>query len=193
MGIEEMKNIKTQLISCVQNQTSNLQQADAKELGEAVDMIKDLSEAIYYCTITDAMEKSEKDTEKNGSVTNLYYTTPNYYKKYPDEMYRQPIEDQRFMYYTPMPSNGTSMTTNMGQNNSNNNGMRDPREGRAAIRRKMYMEGKEQHKDVNTQLNELQAYLKELSTDITEMIRDASPEEKAALHQKMTVLANKIV
>lgn len=31
------------------------------------------------------------------------------------------------------------------------------------------------------------------STDITEMIRDASPEEKATLHQKMTTLANKIV
>ena len=29
-------------------------------MGEAIDMIKDLSEAIYYCTITEAMEKSDK-------------------------------------------------------------------------------------------------------------------------------------
>lgn len=43
-----------------------------------------------------------------------------------------------------------------------------------------------------SQMKELEAYLQELSTDITEMIRDASPEEKATLHQKMTMLANKI-
>ena len=28
--------------------------------------------------------------------------------------------------------------------------------------------------------------------DITEMIKDASPEERATLHQKMTTLASKI-
>jgi hypothetical protein len=34
---------------------SNLQQVDAKELGEVIDMVKDIEEAIYYCTITEAM------------------------------------------------------------------------------------------------------------------------------------------
>jgi len=48
------------------------------------------------------------------------------------------------------------------------------------------------HKDPKSQMKELEAYLQELSTDITEMIRDASPEERATLHQKMTMLANKI-
>ena len=48
------------------------------------------------------------------------------------------------------------------------------------------------HKDTNSQLKELEAYLQELSTDIAEMIKDASPEERATLHQKMTTLANKI-
>ena len=31
------------------------------------------------------------------------------------------------------------------------------------------------HKDSNSQLRELEAYLQELSSDITEMIKDASP------------------
>lgn len=70
--------------------------------------------------------------------------------------------------------------------------MRDPREGRSPMRRRMYMEGKEAHNDPNSQLRELEAYLQELSTDITEMIKDASPEERATLHQKMTTLANKM-
>ena len=35
----------------------NLNTVDTRELGEAVDMIKDLAEAIYYCTVTKAMEE----------------------------------------------------------------------------------------------------------------------------------------
>jgi hypothetical protein len=41
-------------------------------------------------------------------------------------------------------------------------------------------------------MKELEKYMQELSTDITEMIAKASPEEKAILRQKMTNLANKI-
>jgi hypothetical protein len=41
---------------------THLDSVDAKELGEAIDMIKDLSEAIYYCTITEAMEAKGKES-----------------------------------------------------------------------------------------------------------------------------------
>jgi type IV secretory pathway VirB4 component len=47
--------MKTTLMSCVQSQMANLKDVDAKELGEAIDMLKDLEEAMYYCTITEAM------------------------------------------------------------------------------------------------------------------------------------------
>ena len=54
--MEDLKTMKKALISCVQTQINgNLKEVDAEELGEAVDMIKDLEEAIYYCTITKAM------------------------------------------------------------------------------------------------------------------------------------------
>jgi len=43
MGTEELKSMKTQLMSCVQGQIGNLKNVDTKELGEAIDMIKDLS------------------------------------------------------------------------------------------------------------------------------------------------------
>lgn len=55
--IEEMKAIKSQLIGCVQGQMGDLKTVDTHELGEVIDMIKDLSEAIYYCTTTKAMEE----------------------------------------------------------------------------------------------------------------------------------------
>lgn len=197
-GIEELKTMKTQLMSCAQGQMGQLDKVDTKEMGEVIDMIKDLSEAIYYCTITEAMEKPDK--EKEQTVNNItYYTTP--YKMYPDQPYREMERTNGYMYY---PGGNSGNGSHMGGNSGNSGNtsyytepmmpmMRDPREGRAALRRRMYMEGKEQKRDPNSQMKELEAYLQELSTDITEMIKDASPEQRATLHQKMTMLANKIV
>lgn len=208
IGIEEMKTMKTQLMGCVQGQLGNLQHVDAKQLGQAVDMIKDLSEAIYYCTITESMEKAEKSEDKQVNNIN-YYTSPTEYNKMPPDYYRDWERTNGYMYYPNMNGymyynggngNGgnTAGTGNSGSTSMNyytqtpRNMMRDPREGKAAIRRRMYMEGKEMHKDTNSQLRELEAYLQQLSSDISEMIKDASPEERATLHQKMTTLASKI-
>ena len=50
--MERLKNIKHSLISCVESQMGNLQSVNSKELGEAIDMIKDIEEAIYYATLS---------------------------------------------------------------------------------------------------------------------------------------------
>ena len=183
-------------------------------------MIKDLSEAIYYCTITDAMEKADEAKDKEVPVNNItYYTTPAatmpaiapvYDKTYPD-YYRDMERNNGYMYYPSGSAGGNSGGRSGGNTGGNSSGTRsgstsyyteypempyidrDPREGKAAMRRRMYMEGKEMHNDKNSQLRELEAYMKELSDDITEMIKDSSPEEKATLHQNMTMLANKII
>lgn len=184
MGTEALKMMKDQLMSCVQSQLGDISKADAHELGEAVDMIKDLSEAIYYCTITDSMEKAEE--KEKASVNNInYYTTP----MYPE--YRNMERNNGYMYYSGGSSN-MGGNSNSGTTSYYTEMMRDPREGRSPMRRRMYMEGKEKHKDTSSQLHELEAYLQELSSDITEMIKDASPEERTTLRQKMTTLANKI-
>ena len=160
-------------------------------------------------------EKSEKENQMRGGETNINYygNTPYYYT--PRMMYPEMRDIERsngYMYYPGGSSSGGSssnsggnMNMSSGGNNASGGGtrgyeepmmmanmMRDPRQGRSPMRRRMYMEGKEMHKDANSQLYELEAYLQELSTDITEMVKDASPEEKATLKQKMTTLANKI-
>ena len=56
----------------------------------------------------------------------------------------------------------------------------------------MYMEAKEQHQGKEVQLKELEKYMGELSQDVTEMIADATPEEKQMLHKKLAALTNKI-
>ena len=182
MSIEALKTMKDQIVTCIQGQLNDLSKVNTHELGEAIDMIKDLSESIYYCTITQAMEKT--DDKQSIPINNVnYYTTPMHYPDY----YRNTERNNGYMYYTRSNNGGgnnTSYYTEMA---------RDPRQGRSPMRRRLYMEGKESHNDPKSQLNELEAYLQELSTDITEMIKDASPEERATLHQKMTMLANKIV
>lgn len=193
--IEQMKNMKQSLMACVQNQLGDLKSVDAKELGEAVDMIKDFSEAIYYCTITEAMEKSDK--EKEGAMK---YT-------YPPVMYNggnMGMNDERMyydggmkrigndrMYYTgKMEKYPTSQYSSY--NNSYPTEMRDYREGKSPITRRMYMESKELHHDKSKQMKELEDYMEELSHDIMEMISDSTPEEKIILSQKLNTLAGKI-
>lgn len=196
--MEQIKGMKEQLISLVQGQMAHIDSVDAKELGEVIDAIKDLTETEYYCAITKAMTETDKENKKEV----YYYTTPHY--RYPD--YR----DEDIYYYG---GNGISNNSNYngGMYRSNDatvgtsgnrmrytepvmdNNMRDVREGRSPMSRKMYMESKEMHHDSATQMKELEKYIGELSKDIMEMIEDSTPEEKQVLKQKIAMLAQKIV
>jgi len=164
---------------------------DTEELGEAIDMIKDLEEAIYYCTVTEAMNNPKKehnwemkksDHHQENGDSRMYYGYPM--------MYSDNGRDHRDNGNSngmPNSGNGTSST-----NYYDDPEGRDYREGRSPMSRRMYMEAKHTGRDKATQLRELEKYMQELSQDITEMIADASPEEKQYLEKKITALASKI-
>lgn len=198
--MEQLKHMKEALINCVQGQMSHLDAVDAKELGEVIDMIKDIEEAMYYCTITKAMEEKEKNggEQVHHHYTQNYYTPRDmdrsngrmYYDDYPTEYNK--------MYYTEN-GNSSSSSGNGGSRSGSNNYseleypmMRDKREGRSPMSRRNYMEAKEMHQPKTTQMKELEKYLQELSSDIAEMIQDASPEEKSFMEKKISALAAKI-
>lgn len=202
--MEQLKSMKDSLIAQVQTQLSNIQQADAHELGAAVDMIKDIAETEYYCSIVKAME--EKEEEK-------YYYTERY-MPIPYQRTLEPRDLDRYsgkMYYDDYA--GGSSTTGWPSRSDRTGGrtyqdmmerrsyyetpymlppVRDPREGRSASRRRMYMESKEMHQPKEKQIHELDSYMQELTGDITDMIRDASPEERQLLQQKLSGLVTKI-
>lgn len=50
--MEEIQEMKKKLIEYVWIRMSDLENMNTSELGEAIDMIKDLSEAAYYCSMT---------------------------------------------------------------------------------------------------------------------------------------------
>ena len=210
--MEQLKAMKEQLTSIVQSQLAHTDSVDTKELGEAVDMIKDLAEAIYYCSITEAMDESK---DKGNTY---YYTTYNQHR--PDMMTRyDEIFDPNRMFYGGQGAG----PGNIGQGSNNSSGGsrmyrtgrrinpvyyqpdyreydypgqmmpdHDPREGRARKSRRMYIESKELHKDSATQMKELEKYIQDLSKDVTEMIEHATPEEKQLLQQKIMTLSTKI-
>ena len=68
--LEHMKDV---LICAVEHEINNLENANCKELGEAIDMIKDLEEAIYYCTITEVMGENGIKYDYNKINSNGHY------------------------------------------------------------------------------------------------------------------------
>lgn len=194
--MHRMINMKETLMSCIENQLTHLDTVDTKELGEAIDMVKDLSEAIYYCTITKAM--LEREEEQQGKEYH-YYT-----EKIVPEHYKEEDDWGKMYYSSPTgSSNGGRGNTTYGAMKAGGSArgyteyelpmmMRDEREGKSHMSRKMYMESKQMHQDKNIKLKDLEKYLQELSSDISEMIEGASPEEKQLLEKRLISLGNKI-
>ena len=58
--MEKLKEMMWALVDQVEPYAHDICEVDYKELGEAIDMIKDLTEAIYYCTVTDAMHNKDE-------------------------------------------------------------------------------------------------------------------------------------
>lgn len=211
--MKRLKQMKETLMNAVQGQLGNLAQADTKELGCAIDMIKDLSEAIYYCTITKSMEEAEE--EKEEMMKMMKYSQQNdqgnsqmYYSERKKEPYYMPRDMDRWegrMYYDGDGMNGrsggNSNSSSSGGNNARrgyseptymNQYERDPREGKAPERRRMYMESKQMNSDKAMHMRGLEEYAHDLTDDIIEMIKDASPEEKQVLKKKIVELTGKL-
>lgn len=196
MSIERLKTMKEVFMSAVEGQMHNLAEVDAEELGEVVDMIKDLSEAIYYCEVAKAMEESEKHKDEEM----MYYTEGRMIDKH----------DMPRMYYSggsSGPGNQGGSSNGSGNSSGSSNGnsdssqyserefpmaFADRREGRSSRSRRMYMEAKETHQDKATQMKELEKYMQELAQDVVEMVEDASPEERQYLSKKISALSTKL-
>lgn len=149
-----LKWMEEALVDVIEMQFCNLDNVCTKELSEAIDIVKDLEEAIYYHTITEAM-KAEKATTTRAS----WKMEESYDHAMGDMMVKE--EWDEWLGHSPHS-------------------------------RKRYMEAREHGKDKATQLKELEKYIQELSTDIVNMISDATMEEKSYLEKKMTTLATKI-
>ena len=205
---KRLQHMKESLVSCVENQLTHLESVDTKELGEAIDMIKDLEEAIYYCTITKAMNKKGEEKEEYYSqkqyrdidrrIGRMYYEDPRYMGD--NDTYRQYSSNDRQSNSGSSSGNSNNSSSSQGQSGGSSRQysekeydiMRDRREGKSPMSRRTYMEAKESHSDKAHQMKELENYMQELTQDVVEMVEGASAEEKQYLSKRVAALANKL-
>lgn len=213
MDIKRMHCMIEKLAECADKQFDNgIESVDTAEMGQVTDMLKDLAEAMYYRTLTKAMDDSDPEEimemfERYGDGGRRYYDhyryadgrfapkgrgtyrrgydEPPYYHMTP-EMYRS-MENYRDMdrrdgrmYYTE-PSMNSGVHT----------------ESRYDMAKRNYTESKELHRgntpeDKEQKMKELEKYLREIGSDIAELISDASTEEKNLLKNRMQVIMQKI-
>ena len=132
--------IAEHLICAVEEQMEDLEGVCTQELGEVIDMIKDLSKAIYYDVVTEAMLEVDELGE---------------------EVVIKKIKD------THHESNGyPSYTT--------------------------YLEAKHNHSDNAILMRELEKYMNDIHQDMTEIVKNATPEEKQYLTKKLNILISKL-
>lgn len=167
------------------------------EYGKEYDMDGPMEERRYY-------RGRARDSMGRFKSRRGYDEMMDYQEMYPMEHYRDMDREHGRMYYSSGggsgSSGGNSMSGSMGSGTRNyggESGMRDYREGRSGMSRRSYMETKEMHpgnsaEEKQAKTKELEKYMTELSSDLTEMIAGASAEEKTMLKTKMQTLLSKI-
>lgn len=167
------------------------------EYGKEYDMDGPMEERRYY-------RGRARDSMGRFKSRRGYDEMMDYQEMYPMEHYRDMDREHGRMYYSSGggsgSSGGNSMSGSMGSGTRNyggDSGMRDYREGRSGQSRRSYMETKEARpgnsaEDKQIKAKELEKYMTELCSDITEMLAGASAEEKTVLKTKMQTLLSKI-
>lgn len=187
------------------------------EMGKVVDMIKDLSEAEYYSRIAKSMEEYEED-EKEAEKFRLHL----FEEKYGESDGRRFYDHYRYANgrfapkgsgtyrrnYSPYLNSGympewddmeqmRDIDRHNGRMYYTDSFAHERNESRYDKARRMYTESKEVHKantqtDKEQKMKDLENYFKEISEDLTDVISDATSEEKAMLRTKLTGLAGRI-
>lgn len=129
-------------------------------------MLESKEEEIYGIGMT-------KDPRKHKNPY-PHYIDNNYYEdKYYNKDYNGGYNSSKYMGIGAMSEDSKKM-------------------GHSPLKRKSYIESKEKHLDQALQMRELEDYAQELTSDLMDMIKDATPEEKQLLQRKIATLAIKI-
>ena len=202
--MEQLRNIEQCLIGSVQGQMGDLKKVNAKEMGEVIDMIKDLEEAMYYCSIIEAMDKTKEKEEHSQAPMNISYYMEgdhgtgrgtHYYdgqSRNSDGQFtgsgnvRNYVPYMEYAPYMMRDKNWREDHLNYDDGGMSNN-------GRSYYSRRMYMEGKNSGADDQKSMKDLDHYIKDLGEDLVEMINKATLEEKQVLSNKLAQLSAKVM
>ena len=183
---------------------------DTCEMGQVVDMIKDLNEAEYKAVIVKAMKKADEEKEEYDKMLlrelkeeygedagrrfydHYRYSDGRFAPKWHGS-YRRGYEEPPYYHMTPEMYRDMDRDTHSRMYYTET-GMNESGYDRA---KRTYTETKEMHRgntpeDKKAKMQELERYAKSLTEDVVEMVSDMSDEEKNLLRTKMQVLVQKI-
>lgn len=187
-----------------------VENVNTEEMGEAVDMIKDLCEAEYKAVIVKSMKKADEEEEEYNKE--LLRTLKAEYgeesgRRYYDHYryangrfapkgkgtYRRGYEEPPYYHMYPE----RDMDREYGRMYYTEPTATHTSESGYDRAKRMYTETKEMHKantpeDKEHKMKSLDSYTKELASDITGMVADMSAEEKNLLRTKLSTLVSKI-
>ena len=213
MDIKMIHEMVEKLTECAKSEMDKkgIEEIDTEEFGKVTDIIKDLSEAMYYRTLTEAMKEAEygedydymgayDEHERRGYTGQPRSKTSGRFMRRGDgrrsympmmrdydwdnmQMDRDMDREHGKMYYTePM----TMRNDNQAHSES--------RYDRA---RRGYEESKAMHKsgsveDKKKNMESLEHYMKELSEEMAELIESMDANEKTMVRSKLQTLAQKV-
>lgn len=167
--MKHLIEMKKKLIQCAEEHMEDLCAVDTEELGVVIDMIKDLEEGIFYCIM--GHHQLEKDEAAKVALHHCCHCDGMDEVDFLDDDHNPTFMKKEHMAATYD---------------------HHELEGHSYLKRKAYLEAKEHKKDKIVQMKELEEYMKELSIDMTDMIKDASLEERQLLEKRLQALATKI-
>lgn len=197
MDIERIHEMIEKLSECAKCEfDKGIENVDTAEMSEVVDMIADLSKAMYHRVLTENMLDSGTDEvmemfdrhSKDRRYKMPYEMTVHDYKLHSPEYLRDMDRHTRgVMYYTEPLEHKEKLHESKD----------DIYESKYDRAKRMYTETKEIHKsnsaeDKQAKMRSLEAYMKELAEELSEIVTDMSADEKNLLRTKMQTLAQKI-
>ena len=217
MHIERIHKMQECLTEKAVNELEKgVENVDTSEMGQVVDMIKDLAEAEYHSIISKAMKKAneeeeEYDKELLKSLKAEYgeESGRRYYDHYryangrfapKGHGIRRGYEEPPY-YHMPVNYNDMEYMRDMDKSQGKMY-YSEPiaphvSESNYDKAKRHYTETKEMHKGASTEDKEhkmkaLDMYIRELSGDISELLNDMTPDERNLLRTKMSNLASKL-
>lgn len=204
---DRIKNIQNQLLSKIENQMSNLDCVDTEEFAKVIDAVHHLEEAMYYCAIVEAMEKSQEDSSSDMPMrSHMGYT-----EYFPHGEYNWDAMDWRPYYYYTQSGRGSanqyggsdsrSTSSRMGYGE---NGMMGYSEGgqsgsqgqggsNSSGQTAYYGGPTYYYTDSKpADMKDVSKYLSELSDSLPHMMEKASPEEKKMVSDKLQQITQKV-
>ena len=216
MHIERIHKMQECLTEKAVNEfEKGVENVDASEMGQVVDMIKDLAEAEYHSIISKAMKKADEEEEEHDKELlkalkaeygeeggRRYYDAYRYadgrFAPKGRGTYRRGYEEPPYWHMTPERYHDMEYRRDMDKENGRMY-YTEPMytESRYESAKRAYTESKELHKgnepqDKEAKMRELEKYMKEMSDDLLNLMKGMSQEEMNMAKSKLSVLVSKM-